>query len=291
MLLLDGKIIKESAVPHLRRRIKELGFTPVLGIVKIGDNERSQSYISQKQKFAEEIGVHVELVSFNADVPLDEVLYEIERLNSESSVNGIIVQFPLPKQLDRRVIIETIEPNKDVDGLTALNLKSLLENDHQGFVPATAKGILLLLDYYSVVIEGKQVVVVGRSLLAGKSTALALLNRNATVTICHRFTQDLPRITKQADILISAVGKPALIRSEHVSAQQTIVDVGISLEGGALVSEEHKATRLMGDVDFESVKGIVGALSPVPGGVGPMTVLSLFENLIEAAGRQVRWTQ
>ena len=215
------------------------------------------------------------------------MLYEIQRLNADPSINGIIVQLPVSRDIDRRVVLEAVDPSKYVDGLTAHSLRSLLENDPQGFVPATAKGILLLLDYYHVVIEGKQVAIVGRSLLVGKTAALAFLNRNATVTVCHRFTNDLPQATKQADILVVAVGKSNLVGREHVSPGQVVVDVGINVSDGEKLAEEIPAPRVVGDVDFAAVKDIVAAISPVPGGVGPMTVLALFENLLEAARRQI----
>ena len=156
MLLLDGKIIKETRAVELRKEIRELGFTPTLAIIQIGESGRSREYISAKQRFAEEIGAAVEIVGFGPDVSTDEVLYEIQRLNADTSINGIIVQLPVPRDINRRAILEAVDPAKDVDGLTAHSLRSLLENDPHGFVPATAKGILLLLDYYNVVIEGKQ---------------------------------------------------------------------------------------------------------------------------------------
>lgn len=288
MLLLDGKVVRGERVAGLRRDIRELGFSPTLAIVQVGDLERSRAYVSAKRRFAESLGIPVELSGFTVGTALDDILYEIQRLNNDPSITGILVQLPLPKGLDRRAIIEAIEPSKDVDGLTASNLKSLLENDHRGFVPATARGILSLLDHYDIALEGKNVVVVGRSLLVGKAAALAFLNRNATVTICHRATRDLPEITKRADILVVAAGKPRLIGKGHVAPGQVVIDVGINVSDNEHLDEEVSVSRLVGDVDFDAVKPVVGAISPVPGGVGPMTVLSLFENLVEAARRQAR---
>ncbi|OHA18777.1 MAG: hypothetical protein A2664_04695 [Candidatus Taylorbacteria bacterium RIFCSPHIGHO2_01_FULL_46_22b] len=285
MILLDGKKVRDQRVPELRREIRELGFAPVLGIVQIGRLERSEAYVIQKIRFGELIGARIEQVRLSADVSTEDVLFEIRRLNADPAVNGVIIQLPLPQGIDRRVVIEAIDPTKDVDGLTARNLKSLLENDHQGFLPATTKGVLSLLRHYEVPIEGREVVVVGRSLLVGKSTALAFLNENATVTICHRFTRDLPEVTKRGDILVVATGSPLLITPEHVHKGQVVVDVGINVSNKESLAEEISAPKLIGDVDFVRVKDQVLAISPVPGGVGPMTVLSLFENLIEAARR------
>lgn len=288
MLLLDGKIARDSKVDYMRRLIRALGFTPTLAILHVGMSERSRAYVGAKKKFADAIGANVELVGFPQDATTEDVLYEIQRLNSESSINGIIVQLPLPRGVNQGEIIEAIDPSKDVDGLTSKNLKFLLENNQNGFLPATAKGVLSLLSYYSIPLEGSHVVVVGRSLLVGKTTALALLNQNATVTICHKHTRNLPEMTKNADILVIAVGHPRLIKEEHVSMGQIVVDVGINLDDGERLAEEIAAPKLVGDVDFDAVKSVVNAISPVPGGVGPMTVLSLFENLLEASQRQAR---
>ena len=288
MLLLDGKIVRDSRVSELKRQIRALGFTPRLAIIQIGTSDRSHAYVKAKQKFAETVGVEVELVTFSGDISPVEIHADIERLNADPSINGIIMQLPTPRGIDHRPLVEAIAPAKDVDGLTAYNLKLLLENNRSGFVPATARGIISLLDFYSVPLEGKRVVIVGRSLLVGKPTALSFLNRNATVTICHSFTRDLGAITKEAEILVIAVGIKRLIGKEHVSKGQIVVDVGINLEDGEHLAEEIAAPKLVGDVDFDAVQGIVSAVSPVPGGVGPMTVLSLFENVLEAAGRQSR---
>lgn len=288
MLLLDGKLVRDSNIGTLRKRIKTLGFVPKLAIVQIGAFERSRAYVGAKQRFAATIGAEVELIGLPSNVFTEDAIAEVERLNEDVTVNGIIVQLPLPKGINQRKVIETIDPRKDVDGLTSRNLKALLENDQSGFVPATAKGVLSLLSYYGVEVESKRVVVVGRSLLAGKTIALACLNNNATVTVCHRFTRTLPEITRTAEILIVATGHPGLIGREHVSPGQIVVDVGISLSTGEQVAEEITLSKLVGDVDFEAVRGVVSALSPVPGGVGPMTVLSLFENLLLATERQMR---
>jgi methylenetetrahydrofolate dehydrogenase (NADP+)/methenyltetrahydrofolate cyclohydrolase len=193
------------------------------------------------------------------------------------------MQLPTPRGVDHRPLVEAIAPQKDVDGLTGYNLKLLLENNRFGFVPATAKGVISLLDYYSIPLEGKRVVIVGRSLLVGKPTALSFLNRNATVTICHSFTRDLGATTREAEILVIAAGVKRLIGKEHVSHGQIVVDVGINLEDGEHLAEEITTPKLVGDVDFNEVKGVVSAISPVPGGVGPMTVAMLLWNVYNLA--------
>ncbi len=288
MIILDGKLVKESMSVEVRRRVRALGFTPTLAIVQIGNLDRSDTYVAAKQKFAESVGINTHLASFSEEVSGAEVLEEIEALNADPSVNGIIVQLPVPNKMNTRALVDAISPEKDVDGLTAVNLKLLLENKSEGFVSATARGILALLDYYRMPIEGKQVVVVGRSTLVGKPTALSFLNRNATVTIAHSHTRNLQEVTRRADILVIAIGMARLIGKEHVSSGQIVLDVGINLADGKPLEEEVGLSKLVGDVDFEAVKGIVNAISPVPGGVGPMTVLSLFENLLDAAHRQAQ---
>ncbi len=285
MKILDGKSISQQGKDRLVREIKELGFSPTLAILQVGADERSDSYISQKKKFAEGVGARVMHRRFDGGTEEAKLFFEIERLNQDSTVNGIIIQLPIPDIYKKFELIEAISPLKDVDGLTAYNLKKLLEGG-EGVLPATAKGIVSLLESSGVVIEGKTVVVIGRSVLAGKSIALALLNRNATIVIAHSKTKNLEEVAKQGDILVTAAGQPGLITKGHVRPGQVVVDVGISLVGAGKVEEEIIGKKLVGDVDFDTVAPIVEAISPVPGGVGPMTVLSLFENLLAVAKSQ-----
>lgn len=284
--ILDGKALRDEIAQQLKAEIEKLDQKPELVIFQVGDVAESNTYIEQKIKFGEKIGAIVTHTKLPADVMQAELKKQIQLANENASVTGIIVQLPIPDSLKKDEIIEAIDPKKDVDGQTARNIKLLVENE-AGFVPATTKGILTLLEHYKIPIAGKHAVVVGRSTLVGKPTALAFLNADATVTIAHRKTQDLAAVCKNADILVCAVGKVNLITKEHVKAGQVIVDVGINvieskIEASSQKPELETTRKLVGDVDFEGVKDIVAAISPVPGGAGPMTVASLFQNLLDA---------
>ena len=281
-LILDGKKVRDSIADRLKKRVEALSVKPHLVIIQIGKNDESSTYIRQKNNFALRIGAVVTHHQLEESIEEGELLQKIAELNLDKKVHGILVQMPIPKTLDKNKIIEAIEPGKDVDGLQSKNIKMLWENQSQGFLPATTRGILSILDFYNISVAGKHVVVVGRSTLVGKPTALALLNRNATVTLCHSKSENLSQITKSAVILIVAAGVPYFITKEFVHKDQVVVDVGINLIDGTKLEDELPERKLVGDVDFENVKDSVSVISPVPGGVGPMTVASLFENLIEA---------
>jgi methylenetetrahydrofolate dehydrogenase (NADP+)/methenyltetrahydrofolate cyclohydrolase len=270
-MIISGKDIQQKRAKGLARKVAKLHHAPVLVIIQIGDNKESTMYVGQKIKFGKSIGCGVEHYQLDADVTLDFVQKLIGDFNNDDDIRGIIVQLPLPKKLQKFQfeIIESIAPDKDVDGLTSANLKKLISNE-KGMVPATAAGVLTLLTESGIAVAGKHAVIVGRSVLVGRSLAQLLLNNDATVTVCHSKTKDLENITKQADILISAAGQPGLITAKHVSKGQTVIDVGTTLVAG----------KLIGDVDFGSVSKKVAYITPVPGGVGPMTVLGLFENLV-----------
>lgn len=298
--ILDGKIVRDKIAQKLKTQISfsrengtKLRSQPKLVIIQIGNLPQSNTYIAQKIKFGQKIGAIVEHTKFPENVGQQELISKLYSLNASPIVHGIIVQLPIPDHLDKDELINTIDPLKDIDGQTSTNLKMLWGNK-EGYIPATTKGILTLLDYYKIPIEAKKVVVVGRSSLVGKPTALALLNSDATVTIAHSKTKNLKVITKSADILIVAVGKPKLITKDYVTKGQTIIDVGINvIEGPKLTSKakpenEPLTSRLTGDVDFDQVSKVVKAISPVPGGCGPMTVASLFENLLTAYKRQTQ---
>jgi methylenetetrahydrofolate dehydrogenase (NADP+)/methenyltetrahydrofolate cyclohydrolase len=279
MILLDGKKLRDLTIVRLKNEIAEVAAenavqTPQLAIVQVGDLAESNSYINQKKLFADKIGVAVLHKIHPNKVSEDDLIAEIRKLNKDEKVHGIIVQLPIPEGLNKEKIIDAIDPVKDVDGLTAVNLKKMWANDEQAILPATILGIISLLEHYEIPIEGRKVVVVGRSTLIGKPLAIALLNENATVTVCHRYTENLKEETRRADILIVAAGSANLITKDHVREGQVVVDVGIN--------SEIAKKSLTGDVDFEAVKNIVSAISPVPGGVGPMTVASLFQNLVNA---------
>jgi len=312
--ILDGKALSEKIAEKLRSQILALRTKPKLVIIQVGDLPESNAYIGRKVKFGEKIGTIVNHKKFDNNISQESLITHISSLNTNFSVTGIIVQMPLPKHIDKDEIIDSIDPAKDVDGLTSRNLKLLWENKttdyssseqrgprslstlssrpkgsrqartiNAGFIPATTKGIISLLDEYKIPIEGKHVVVVGRSFLVGKPTFLALLNRDATVTVCHKHTRNLKQETRNADILIVAAGKPNLIGKEHVHKNQVVIDVGIN----AIENEDGPHYKLVGDVNFVEVSKIVKSISPVPGGAGPMTVASLFENLLKAYTRQI----
>ncbi len=293
--ILDGKKLNEKIAKELAAKIR--GQTPKqkLAIIQVGDLAESNAYIARKKAFGEKISAIVDHQRYSENIQQKDLTSKIQNLNSDPSVHGIIVQMPLPKHIDKDEIIDAIEPAKDVDGLTSTNLKHLWENDGQGYIPATTKGIITLLDHYKIPIAGKHITVIGRSFLVGKPTMLAFLNRDATVTICHSKTKNLTQETRNADILVSAVGQPNLITKEHVHKNQVVVDVGITAvdqkpsfvkTSESKPEAEPSGKKLVGDVKFDEVSKIVKSISPVPGGVGPMTVASLFENLLIAFKKQ-----
>ena len=241
-----------------------------MAIIQVGERADSTSFIRAKKLFAEKIGVKVEHKQFNEAILQGELSSHIELLNDDDGINGIIVQLPLPSSIDKVAVIDAIDPNKDVDALTSTNVVKWMRGE--GIMPATARGIKELLDSYEFALQGKKVTVVGRSDLVGKPIAAMCRSEGAEVTVCHSQTVDLVAGTKDADILIVATGKSGLIKVEHTNPDQVVIDVGISRIG---------TERLVGDVDFTKVSGMVKAISPVPGGVGAMTVLALFENLID----------
>jgi methylenetetrahydrofolate dehydrogenase (NADP+)/methenyltetrahydrofolate cyclohydrolase len=273
--ILDGKIVRDEIQTRLKKTIIGLKIKPVLAIIQIGNDNRSTAYIEQKKKFALAIGAEIRHGIFPEHATQKEVISKIEELNNDKNIHGILAQMPFPDHFNKNVVIDSIDHGKDVDGLTAVNIKKLWQSKSsfsEGFVPATAQAVLTLLDYYKIKVSGKKVVIVGRSELVGKPLAIALINRNATVTVCHSKTLNLREETKKAHILIVAIGSPHFINQYFVSQGQAVIDVGINLVNGALY----------GDVHFEKIRSIVSSVSPVPGGVGPLTVASLFENLVKA---------
>lgn len=270
MIILDGKKLNKVIAGGLRETISVFPSVPKLAIIQVGDNPASNIYIARKQKFAEEIGAQATVRKFPETATEAEIISEINSLNADTSVNGIIVQLPIPQHLTISKIIDSIAPEKDVDGLSAKNIYKLVR-DEESFVPATALGIGTLLKENGITVEGKNVVVIGRSLLVGKSTALHLMNLGATVTICHSKTKNIIEHTRRADIIVVAVGKAGLINDDYISEKQVIVDVGINMVDGKICGD----TNI---IDQSKLK----AISPVPGGVGPMTVASLFQNLVSA---------
>lgn len=267
-MIIDGKEIALKIKQELKEKLKKLENKPSLAVILVGNDSGSQIYVRNKKKACEEIGINSIIIKMPDSISENELIIKIKELNNDDDINGILVQLPLPKQINTKKIINLISPSKDVDGFHPLNLGSLFSG-YETIVPCTPKGIIKLIETTGVEISGKNSVVIGRSNIVGKPLASMLLNRNATVTICHSKTKDLKKHTLNADILVSAVGKLNLITADMVKKNSVVIDTGMNrLDNG----------RLTGDVDFENVKNIVSYITPVPGGVGPMTIASLLEN-------------
>ena len=269
--ILDGKKLRDKIIENLKAKVDTFKEKPTLVVILVGENPASKIYVNNKKKMAEKIGIHSEVINYPANITEAELLDKIEELNNNKKVTAILVQLPLPKHISKDNVMNKIIPSKDVDGFTPYNFGKLFSGETPTVYPCTPKGILLLLDEYNIEIEGKHVVIVGRSNIVGKPLSQMMLNKNATVTICHSHTKNLSQITKTADILVSAVGKN-IIEGEILKTDCVIVDVGI-------FKDENGKTR--GDVDFESASKIASFISPVPGGVGPMTIASLMLNTVE----------
>lgn len=269
--ILDGKKLRDKIIENLKAKVDNFDEKPTLVVILVGENPASKIYVNNKKKMAEKIGIHSEVINYPASITEAELLDKIEELNNNKKVTAILVQLPLPKHISKDNVMNKIIPSKDVDGFTPYNFGKLFSGETPTVYPCTPKGILLLLDEYNIEIEGKHVVIVGRSNIVGKPLSQMMLNKNATVTICHSHTKNLSQITKTADILVSAVGKN-IIEGEMLKTDCVIVDVGI-------FKDENGKTR--GDVDFESASKIASFISPVPGGVGPMTIASLMLNTVE----------
>ncbi len=272
MNIIDGRIVRDARIANLKERLTTLSYIPTLAIIQVGDRTDSTAFIRAKKTFASNIGVKENHIKVEESISQRELIDIVKGCNIDPTIHGIIVQLPLPLHIEQDAIIDAIDPRKDADGLTAINTKRWLEGREDCVMPATARGIRELLSYYHIDLFGKPVTVIGRSMLVGKPIAAMCLNENATVTVCHSKTPNLAEETTKADILIVAVGKPGLIQAIHVKKGAVVIDVGIT---------RITTDSLVGDVNFESVKDIAGAISPVPGGVGPMTVCALFENLLD----------
>lgn len=269
--IIDGIKISTEIRKDIKQIINETKITPSLAVIQVGDNKASSIYIKNKKKACEEVGIRFEHIKFNDTISEELVINEIKRLNNDISINGILVQLPLPLGFDEGKIINTISPVKDVDGLTYQNVGNLvLENDC--LVPCTPLGVMELLKAYNVRLSGKNVCIVGRSNLVGKPLIQLLLRNDATLSVCHSKSLDIKNYTKQADVLIVAAGHPNLITKDMVKDGVVIIDVGINKEGNLLC----------GDVDFDNVSKKASLITPVPGGVGPMTVACLLKNVVKA---------
>ncbi len=273
--IIDGKKIAAEVREEVRLRVLQLkeatGRVPGLAAVLVGDNPASASYVRSKTKACQEAGIFSRQLTPPGDIPQADLLAIIRELNDDPVIHGILIQLPLPAHLDERTVLEAVDPGKDVDGFTFANIGRLVENQPR-FVPCTPAGIMELLDREGVEVKGKHAVVVGRSEIVGKPVAFLLLHRHATVSICHSRTADLGAETRRADILVAAVGRPRLITGAMVKPGAVVIDVGINrIEG-----------KLVGDVDFDSAVPVASAITPVPGGVGPMTVAMLLKNTLQA---------
>lgn len=275
--ILDGKKLRDKLLADLKLRIDKCAQKPGLVVILIGENPASRIYVNNKKKTAESLGIKSLVINYPADVSEDVLLQKIEELNTDKDVTAILVQLPLPAHINKDNVINAISPKKDVDGFTPTNLGLLFAGQTPYVYPCTPKGILLLLDEYEIDPDGKHVVIVGRSNIVGKPLSQMMLQRNATVTVCHSHTQNLAEITKTADILVSAVGEK-IIEENMLKSDCVVVDVGI-------FKDENGKTR--GDVDFENVFPKVSHISPVPGGVGPMTITSLMLNTVELYEKSV----
>lgn len=280
-LILDGRKTREMLLPELVNKVKALSFVPTLAIIQVGERPDSTSFIKAKKSFGTKIGVNTKHIQVSESVSQSELIDIIKECNSDHTIKGIIVQLPLPIQLDRDAVIDAISPAKDVDALTSVSVKRWLEGREDAILPATARGIRELLKQYQIDLFGKKVTVIGRSMLVGKPVITMCLNENATVSVCHSKTPDLAKETKNADVIIVAAGNPGLIQRKHVKKGQIVIDIGINTLTGQKLDDEIEGTKLVGDVDFQKVSKKVAAISPVPGGVGPMTVFALFENLVD----------
>ena len=275
-MILDGKACSERLLETLKEEIKESGLHPRLATLMVGHDPGSQMYIRMKHRACEKVGIGSVAIELPADVTTDRVLQEVRRLNEDPDIDGILVQLPLPPAIRSDQVIRSVHPDKDVDGFHPCNLGLLLSGTPR-FAPCTPKGIMTLLEKNHIGIAGQHAVVVGRSIEVGRPMAALLTGADATVTLCHSRTRDLGGETRRADILVSAAGKPHIITANMVKQGAVVVDVGINQIDG----------RLVGDVDFAAVKEIASAITPVPGGVGPMTIAALMENTFLAAKLRV----
>ncbi len=275
-VILDGKSLRNKLLENLKKEIDEFEVKPSLAVILVGEDPASKIYVNNKRKTAESLGIVSTVITYPQDVSEDVLLAKINELNRDSSVNAILVQLPLPKHINKQNVIDAISPEKDVDCFTLENCGRLFTGLEPAVYPCTPQGILFLLDEYNIDLDGKHVVVVGRSNLVGKPMALMTLKRNATVTICHSHTKNLKDITKTADVLISAVGE-VLIEDDMMKDECVVIDVGIFKDDSG---------KVRGDVNFDAVSKKVSYITPVPGGVGPMTIASLMLNTVKLYKKQ-----
>ena len=278
--IIDGKALAKSIRQELKEEVenlKEKGINPRLAVIMVGDDKASKVYVKNKSKACEEVGIQYEEYLLTNECKMEELLEVIHSLNKNKEIHGILLQSPLPKHLDINKAFAEISSEKDVDGFNPINVGKLCLNQ-DCFVPCTPYGIIRMLESYGIEVEGKNAVIIGRSNIVGKPLIQCLLNKNATVTICHSKTKEIEEITKKADILISAIGKTKFVTEEMVKKGAVVIDVGINRTEDGLV----------GDVDFEKVKEKASYITPVPGGVGPMTIAMLMNNVVKAAKNRIK---
>lgn len=279
--IIDGKKISTQIKDELKEKVKELkdaGTEVCLAVIQVGNNPASTVYVGNKKKACEYVGIKSLAYELPEETTEKELLELIESLNERADVNGILVQLPLPSHIDEDKVIKTITPSKDVDGFHPQSVGTL-SIGQPGFVSCTPAGIIQLLKRSDIEIDGKECVIIGRSNIVGKPMAMLLLRENGTVTVCHSHTPDLKAVAKRADILVVAIGKSKFVDAEYVKEGATVIDVGMDRDENG---------KLCGDVDFESVKDVAGAITPVPGGVGPMTIAMLMNNCVESAIRDMK---
>jgi methylenetetrahydrofolate dehydrogenase (NADP+)/methenyltetrahydrofolate cyclohydrolase len=290
--LIDGRAIAKKVLAEVAERARKLiarGVRPGLAVVLVGDDPASAVYTSAKAKAAEEAGMYSLSVRLSADTSQADLLSRVDALNADPRIHGILVQMPLPKQIDPDTVIRRIDPSKDVDGFHPVNVGKMLIGERDGFIPCTPAGIQMLLKESGVKTPGKNCVVIGRSNIVGKPMAALMMqdneNANCTVTVCHRHTADLKAHTRAADILIVAAGRPRMVTADMVKPGAVVIDVGTNRVADA---RSKSGTKLEGDVDFESVREVASRITPVPGGVGPMTIAMLMANTVRAAEMTLR---
>ena len=274
--ILDGKALAGKIREELKHEVQQLsksGVTPSLTVILVGEDPASQVYVRNKERAATEVGIHSNVIRLSEETTQEELLEFVNKLNHDASVHGILVQLPLPKHIDTDAVLEAIVPEKDVDGFHPVNLGKLLQKD-ESIVPCTPQGIMEFFKEYNIYLVGKEMVIIGQSTIVGRPMALLGLNHGATVTVCHSRTKDLAKVAKRADILISAVGKAGLVTKDFVKEGAVVIDVGIN---------RNEEGKLCGDVLFEEVAPLTSAITPVPGGVGPMTIAMLLAQTVKNA--------
>lgn len=275
-LILKGADVTKSISERIRHEahsLREGGVIPTLAILRVGERPDDLAYERSAIKRMSDCAIDVKQVVLPENIDQSGLIDEIEALNADDAVHGVLMFRPMPKHIDERAATEALSPHKDIDGMTSHSMSGLYSGSGDGYVPCTAEAVIELLDYYKIELSGKRAVIVGRSLVIGRPLSMLLINRDATVTVCHRKTVDLPKICRDADIIIAAVGKARAIGAQHVSMGQIVIDVGVNMDGG----------KLCGDVDFAAVEPAVSAITPVPGGVGGVTSSVLASHVVKAA--------